>query len=294
MGDGDHSFEYREAFRRNLGLVTEQEQARLRRATVAIGGCGGVGGWHALTLARQGVGRFKLADFDRFSLANMNRQAGARMSTLGQAKAAVIREMILDINPEAHVELFEEGIDSHNVDAFLKGSDVYLDGIDFFAIEARRLLFAGARKRGLWSLTAGPLGFSAAFVAFSPRGMSFDEYCDFRPGMSVTEQLIAFAVALAPKGTHLAYMDMSRVDLKTGAAPSSGLACQLCSSILAAETIALLLGRREPEAAPAFAQFDPYRRTYERGRLWLGNRGPVQRLKRLALRLRWGQVGVIR
>lgn len=285
-------FDYQEAFRRNLGLVNSNEQQRLREATLAIAGCGGVGGWHALTLARQGVGRFKIADFDRFSIANMNRQAGARMSTLGRKKTEVLKEMILDINPEAHVELFDDGVDETNVDAFLDGSDVYLDGIDFFAMKARRLLFARAREKGLWALTAGPVGFSVAFVAFSPRGMSFDEYCDLRPGMSTEEQIIAFAVALAPGATHLAYMDLSRVDFSSGSGPSSSVACQLCSSLLAAETIALLLGRRLPEAAPRFAQFDPYTRRYVRGRLWLGNRGPLQRLKRFLVRRRITGAGV--
>lgn len=57
-------FDYDAAFSRNIGWVTEQEQERLKNCRVAIGGLGGVGGVHLLTLARLGIGKFSVADFD--------------------------------------------------------------------------------------------------------------------------------------------------------------------------------------------------------------------------------------
>ncbi|BBB59506.1 hypothetical protein UNDKW_1233 [Undibacterium sp. KW1] len=71
------SFDYDQAFSRNLGWFTEAEQAQLRGKKAAIAGMGGVGGAHLLTLARLGIGAFHIADFDQFDLPNMNRQAGA-------------------------------------------------------------------------------------------------------------------------------------------------------------------------------------------------------------------------
>ncbi|HSG22550.1 MAG TPA: ThiF family adenylyltransferase, partial [Azonexus sp.] len=68
------TFNYDEAFSRNIGWVTEAEQQRLRQSRVAIGGLGGVGGVHLLTLARLGIGRFTIADFDVFDVVNFNRQ----------------------------------------------------------------------------------------------------------------------------------------------------------------------------------------------------------------------------
>ena len=70
-------FDYDEAFSRNLGWLTPQEQQRLRGARVAVAGMGGVGGVHVQGLARLGVGALNLTDFDSFELANFNRQAGA-------------------------------------------------------------------------------------------------------------------------------------------------------------------------------------------------------------------------
>ena len=274
-----------EAFERNIGLVTRDEQARLARTTVAIPGTGGVGGWHALTLARQGVGRFRLADFDTYSVSNVNRQPGAFTSTIGEPKVDVIRRMILDINPDAEVTVLREPVGVENVHAFLAGVDVVLDGIDFFAIEARRLVFRTARALGIWALTAGPMGFSAAMLAFDPRSrVSFDAYFDFARCPDIGAQLIAFAVGLAPAGLHVPYMDMSTVKLESGRGPSSVIACQLCGALLAMETVALVLGWREPFAAPGYTQIDLRTMTVRRRRLWLGNRNPIQRLKRYGFR----------
>jgi molybdopterin/thiamine biosynthesis adenylyltransferase len=284
---------YEAAFERNRGLLSAEEQRRLRFTSVAIAGVGGVGGGHAIALARQGVGRFHLADPDIFSVSNFNRQMGARLSSLGENKAVELRRMILDINPEAEVTVFDGGIGAGNIGAFLDGVDVVVDGIDFFSVDVRRLLFAEARLRGLWALTAGPLGFSAALLALDPRGMSFDSYCDLNDDMTRTEQLVAIAVALAPAGTHLRYIDFSEVRVAEGVAPSAGLACLMTSAFIAMETIAIVLGRRAPKAAPSFAQFDIYRQVFRRGRLRLGNRGPLQRLKRFILHRHLVKLGVL-
>ena len=87
------SFDYHEAFSRNLGWVTETEQEILRNKRIAIAGMGGVGGSHLLTLTRLGIGEFSLADFDQFELANFNRQAGASTAHVGRNKLEVMVQM---------------------------------------------------------------------------------------------------------------------------------------------------------------------------------------------------------
>ncbi len=79
-------FGYADAFSRNIGWLTRSEQASLVNKSVAIAGMGGVGGNHLLTLARLGVGRFHIADFDTFEIHNFNRQVGATVSHLGRSK----------------------------------------------------------------------------------------------------------------------------------------------------------------------------------------------------------------
>jgi molybdopterin/thiamine biosynthesis adenylyltransferase len=274
------AFDFRQAFSRNIGLVSEEEQARLRTARVAIGGLGGVGGVHALALARLGIGGFSLADLDRFELANMNRQAGASMDTLNRPKVEVMAEMVTGINPTADLRLFPGGIGEANIDEFLDGAVAAVDGIDFFAMPVRRLLFRKARERGIYALTAAPIGFGATLHVFSPTGMSFDEYFDLRDGMSLPEQVIQFGLGLAPRLAQRRYFPPSSLDLMGRRAPSMGSACLLCAGLVATEVTNLILGRRPPRVAPHFSQFDPLVPTYKTGRLWWGNRNPIQRAKK--------------
>jgi tRNA A37 threonylcarbamoyladenosine dehydratase len=113
---------------------------------------------------------------DEFEVGNFNRQIGAAMSTLGQKKAAVLERMIKDINPDAEVNVFPNGIKDDNVDRFLDGADLFIDGFDFFVFDIRRIVFNKARAKGIYSMTAGPIGFGTTGIIFNFKGMSFDEY----------------------------------------------------------------------------------------------------------------------
>ena len=109
---------YEQATQRNLGIVSPSEQQRLRASKVAIVGMGGAGGIYLTTLVRMGVGHFHIADFDTFSVANTNRQAGAMHSTMGRPKAQVMAEIARDILPGVEVTEFGEGIGAHTVAEF--------------------------------------------------------------------------------------------------------------------------------------------------------------------------------
>src|SRR2546421_61927 len=173
---GEEAFRFNAAFDRNIGWLTDWEQQALRGKRVAIAGLGGVGGAHLLTLARLGIGAFNIADFDRFELANFNRQAGATLKTIGRAKTAVLEEIVRDINPELDLRVLPEAVAAHNVEAFLRGADVYVDGLDFFAFEARKSVFATCAARRIPAITVAPLGMGASLVNFMPGKMTFEQY----------------------------------------------------------------------------------------------------------------------
>ena len=158
------SFDYNSAFSRNIGWVTEAEQTKLRNCRVAIGGLGGVGGVHLLTLARLGIGKFNIADFDVFDLVNFNRQVGATMSALDRPKLDVMTEMLRDINPDVELNTFPKGVQAENLDAFLEGVDIYVDGLDFFVFDARRKTFAACEAKQIPVVTAAPLGLSLIHI----------------------------------------------------------------------------------------------------------------------------------
>jgi molybdopterin/thiamine biosynthesis adenylyltransferase len=271
--------------------LSEADQEKLRSSRVAIAGLGGVGGVHLVTLARLGIGEFHICDPDAYGVANFNRQYGATVRTLGRNKAEVMAEEVRAINPDAELRVWTDPITPRNVGEFLDGVGLFVDGVDFFAVAVRRLLFREARARGIWAVTAGPIGFSTAWLTFSPTGMSFDEYFDLGDGMSPFEQTVAFLVGLSPRATQRAYVDLTQLDPNSPGGMSAGLACHLASGVVGAEAVKILLGRGGVRPAPGYAQFDAYRGVLRRGRLWWGNRGPLQRLKRWFVRRRAARIG---
>jgi molybdopterin/thiamine biosynthesis adenylyltransferase/nitroreductase len=277
--DKDEDLFFREAFSRNLGLISEVEQDVLRNARVAIAGMGGVGGSHLITMTRAGVGRFNLAEYDTFEAANINRQYGAKTSAFSKPKLDTMVDEAMDINPYLSMELFHEGVNKDNISDFLRDVDVVLDGIDFFAFDARRLLFNAAYERGIPVVTAGPLGFSTALLVFMPGKMSFEEYFDFQEGMSDYDKIVRFLVGLSPKGLHADYTDPGKVDLVRHSGPSFIIGCLLSSAAASMEAVRILLKRPGVSPVPHYRQFDIYHGKTARGKISGGNKNPLQKMK---------------
>lgn len=280
------AFDYHEAFSRNLGWVTETEQEILRSKRVAIAGMGGVGGSHLLTLTRLGIGAFNLSDFDQFELPNFNRQRGASMRQLGRNKLEVMSELALDINPELSLRGFPDGVDIENLDTFLDGVDLYVDSLDFFALEIRSAVFAACHEKGIPAVTAAPLGMGSALLCFLPGQMSFEKYFLLK-GQPPEEQALRFMLGLAPAPLHMGYLvDDSRINLDAKEGPSTPMACELCAGFAATYALKILLGRGDVPAAPRGIHFDAYRnKLVKTWRPW-GNANPLQRLGLMVARKR--------
>jgi len=269
-----------EEFSRNIGLLSQDEQKRLLNARVAVAGAGGVGGLHILTLARLGIGSFNIADPDTFEAVNINRQFGASISTFGKNKAEIFFQMVRDINPHADVTVFTEGVNEDNVESFLNNVDIFIDGIDFFEIDTRRLIFKRAREKEIYAITAAPIGFGATLQVFSPRGMTFDEYFGITDDIDYIHKVAAFASGLTPHPYHIRYMDISKVSLKQKTGPALSLACTLAASLVATEVVKILTGKGTIKSVPHYLQIDLLRGKYKEGYVLMGGKNPLQRLKR--------------
>jgi tRNA threonylcarbamoyladenosine dehydratase len=272
------TFDYAKAFSRNIGWVTQAEQAKLRGTRAAIAGLGGVGGAHLLTLSRLGIGNFNISDFDEFDVHNLNRQVGAYMPNMGHSKLGTLARMCKDINPEINLRQFPKGVQPDNVDDFLKDVDIYIDGLDFFALPARRMVFAKCREKGIPALTAAPLGMGTAFLYFSPDGMSFEDYFKVE-GKERDDQYANFIAGLSPAMLTRDYLVVPEaVNFQEKRGPSTIMACDMCAGVMGTSALKVLLGRGEIKAAPWGLHFDAYHQKLKHTWRPFGNANPLQKL----------------
>ncbi|MBC75405.1 MAG: hypothetical protein CME64_05250 [Halobacteriovoraceae bacterium] len=274
-------YDYVKAFERNLGWVTPEEQQKIKNTKIAIIGMGGVGGHHAHCLARMGFSNFKISDFDTFEIQNFNRQFGALSSTIGKKKTDVIKDTILDINPEAKVECFEEGINQENMEDFLKDVDIICDGLDLYASHLRSPLYELAHKMGVYTVSAGPFGMGTSVIAFDPKGMSFDEYFDLKhENLTVEAKIIRFLVGMAPTFMHRKYVAYpEKVQLFGGTLPSIQPGCYAASSALGTVVLKIVLNRGKVSFAPSTFHVDFYLNKTKKTWMPFGNKNPLQKIK---------------
>lgn len=149
---------------------------KIKRASVAVFGIGGVGGYAVEALARAGVGRFLLVDSDVVSVSNINRQIIATHRTVGQYKTEAARDRILEINPEAQVELRNVFFDKDNLDTFdFTQYDYVVDAID--SLGAKIELICAAKAAGVPIISAMGAGNKLDPTRFEVSDISKTEVC---------------------------------------------------------------------------------------------------------------------
>lgn len=273
-------FNYHLAFSRNLGWLSESEQLLLSSKKVAIAGMGGVGGQYAEVLARLGIQKFHISDFDEFEVQNFNRQNASGMKSLHRKKAEVIKERILDINPEAEVTVFGDGLSKENVDSFLQSVDLYLDGLDFFVIDIRRIVFEKAARLKIAAITVAPVGMGAALVVFNKDSMSFADHFGLKDEDSTEDAAIKFLIGLTPTIKQMKYLvDRTRGNFKEKKAPSLPMGPYLCAGVAGTEALKILLERDKTKFSPWVMHFDAYLQNYHKSYVWWGSKNIFQMIK---------------
>nr|WP_314460450.1 tRNA threonylcarbamoyladenosine dehydratase [uncultured Clostridium sp.] len=135
-------------FSRTQLLLGEDAMKRLSEAKVAVFGIGGVGGYVVEALVRSGVRSFVLVDDDKVCLTNINRQIIATRKTVGKYKVEVMKERILDINPEAEVEMHKCFFLPENAGDFsFQDYDYVVDAVD--TVTAKLQLVMQAKEAGV-------------------------------------------------------------------------------------------------------------------------------------------------
>lgn len=135
-------------------LVGDDNMKKLFKTHVMVIGLGGVGSWAAESLARSGVGKISLVDFDEICITNTNRQLHALQGFVGKKKAEVLAERLRKINPQAEVQALPVFYNEENSESLLSHQpDYILDAID--NLTAKCHLLKTARDRGLKIITSG-------------------------------------------------------------------------------------------------------------------------------------------
>ena len=246
------AFDYAEFTTRNLGFVTEAEQAALKGGAVFVAGVGGMGGACFLALVRAGVGRFAVCDIDVFETSNMNRQVFAFTDTVGQDKAEVACAAARRINPDVQIErLGAEWVDQ--VADLAARYPVIINGTDDIA--AGIALYRAAKSAGATVIDAYASPLPSVIVV--------------RPGDARPEERLRYPTrgkaldAIRPEDLRASFMkeleyvmvhssSAKHVDLKAAAALAAGTAKRMSFApmvistgcLMAYEALWLLMGRR--------------------------------------------------
>jgi molybdopterin/thiamine biosynthesis adenylyltransferase len=153
---------YNTIFSRNIGLITHEQQNKIKNSKILICGVGGMGGVAAEILVRMGVSNLKIIDPDVFDIVNLNRQLYSNLSTIGNFKVLVLKENFLKINPNLNIQAFPEPVSEENISNLLSDVDIVINGMDQFlpSIILERL----AHKKNIPIIDAWITPFASVFV----------------------------------------------------------------------------------------------------------------------------------
>lgn len=166
----------KEEHSRTAYVYGEEAINKLANACVAVFGVGGVGGYICEALCRAGVGHIDVFDRDTVSLSNINRQIIALHSTVGRPKVEVIKERMLDINPDCEINAYNVFYLPENADEFdLSGYDYIADAVD--TVAAKLEIAERAYKNGVPVISAMGAGNKTAPTRFEIADISETTVC---------------------------------------------------------------------------------------------------------------------
>jgi len=256
--------EYSDLTQRNIGLLSEEQQNRLKTSCIAVFGVGGLGGVISEILARCGVGSIKIVDNDTFDATNLNRQIFAFRDTLGQDKIEVTEKFLKKINSQLIIEKYKEATED-NIEKILKNTDVAilaLDSIKPIIIISRSCGQLNIPLVEGWAL---PFGNVRVFTAQTPSleeaynmptkgkeisSISQKDFKELKNYMLSTLKNI--------KGIDKFYPPLAIQRIMEGKIPSFAPMVWLTSVLMSLEAIKIILKWGDISLAPAFSLYDPF------------------------------------
>ncbi len=155
-----------ERYRRNIGTIGITGQIKLLESKVLVVGAGGLGGTVIELLARQGVGYIRIADADRFSAHNLNRQLLCTEKNLGELKVEQAVKRVSEINSDVNVQAVAAMLSEKSAIELLAETDLVVDGLD--NVSDRLLLSRLAQQLGIPLVHGAIDGFSGQVMVVLP------------------------------------------------------------------------------------------------------------------------------
>ena len=153
-------------YERNMEIISLQDQLKLAESKVSVIGAGGLGGHVILLLARLGIGRLVVVDYDVFDESNLNRQALSNLNSLGSSKCETAAAAVVLINPGVEVSPYQVKLDSLNGSEILADSDVVVDALD--NLPDRLLLEKLTKELGIPLVHGALAGFEGQVMTIFP------------------------------------------------------------------------------------------------------------------------------
>lgn len=151
---------------RNIGTVSEEEQKLLKKKSVCVIGCGGLGGGIIEGLVRLGVGKLTIVDGDVFDVSNLNRQVLSNEKNIGVSKAEEGKRQMAEINSEVEVCAICEFYNEENSREIIKGHDVVVDALD--NINTRKLLELACEEENIPLVHGAIAGWNGQVAVIMP------------------------------------------------------------------------------------------------------------------------------
>ncbi len=225
-------------FQKNIGAISREEQEVLGKSSVAIIGCGGIGGIAFELLVRSGIGKLTIVDGDTFDISNINRQILCNYKNIGKKKVKEAEKFAKSINAEIEITAIDRNLDEKNAKQILKGNKLVVDGLD------------NGLSRVILSRTAKELKIPYVFGAcertkgyttvFTPADVSYEDIFDIpSKGKVLTEKLREQLLA------------SQRCDAILG------VVSNLIGNLETMQTLCVLLGKKFVEA-PQFIHVDAF------------------------------------
>jgi len=231
---------YEELVQSNWGFISQESQNKIRSARIFLAGCG-LGSNIALLAARTGFTNFLLADGDKVSPGNLNRQA-FRIEHINKNKAEVTAELIKEINPEANIEIFPKFISNYGeVQSMVSRSDIVVNLVDpglvLFQIHNEAVR---QHKPSLFPLN---LGFGGMVLIFTEKSQSIEQIIS--PDTAPEDFFFNLALKMEPylPGYLKQFIALNNEAQKSGLSlPQLGIAVNINSSLTVTAMIKLVSG----------------------------------------------------